>query len=78
MHTAFPVDPEVIEPPPVSLSAPDFYSVDLDSKGGWNLLYVVPPGQTEVRSSLQADFPDILAKCVEYSIEASTTAAGVF
>lgn len=71
-------DIEVSDPPYVLYNVPVVNEVELDAEGEWELLNIPPPGEIDVPSSLPADFSIIRDKGVECSIEAPTTAAGMF
>lgn len=72
------VDGEVVDPPQVLLSVPDVYDVDLDAKDKWDMPGKPPSVEIGVCSRLQADFAVVCDQCAQYSIEAPTTAVGVF
>lgn len=57
---------------------PDVYIVDLDAYGERDLSDVWPSGEIDVCSSLWELSTEIRDKCVEDSVQAPTTAGGVF
>lgn len=72
------VDPEVVDPLPISSSVRDVYDVDPDVEGERDLRDMKLLGEINVRLSLQAYFTAFRYKCVEYLVEAVTTTACVF
>lgn len=68
---------EGAQPPPVSLSVLYAHNVDLDIEDEWEFLNILLSDEDDVRSSLLVDFTVNSDKCVEYSVEAPTTAASV-
>lgn len=48
MRPIFQVEPEVVDPPPVSLGVPNVYDVDLDAHGEWGLSNIPPSMEINV------------------------------
>lgn len=71
-------DLEVLDIPFSPPAVIDAYDTDLDEEGDWDLSNIPSFGETDIRLRLRMDFTGVSFKCVQHSVEALESAAGIF